>query len=279
MTVCPVCDAQALTEVQLGGTRLLHCGVCTVTITHPDERPEDPTALYTGEYTLTQTVRASAEQHRYFRYPEYWTLVGEITALLPPPGRWLDIGCDHGFFLDEVRRAGFDAVGVELSLRATAYAKRIGLEVHESVNDVHGEIDVISMWHMLEHIDDPNDMIAWCTRALRPDGLLCIRVPDFDSIWRKIFRQRWIWFHPRVHVMHYTEHSIRVLLQRHGLEVVFIRRQRPNTRLTKAAGRLARRVFQLTMEVPAPSVRDRIARVYQDITGAEIFAIARRVRS
>jgi hypothetical protein len=97
-------------------------------------------------------------------------------------------------------------------------------------------------------------------------------------VWRKIFRQRWIWFHPRVHALHYNERSIRTLLQRHGLEIVFIRRQRPNTCLTRTAGRLARRVFTRTMNVPSPSLRDRIARTYQDITGAEIYAIARRTR-
>lgn len=234
--------------------------------------------MYTGEYTLTQTVRASTEQHRYFRYPEYWKLLGEIITILPPPGRWLDIGCDHGFFLDEARRAGYDTVGVELSERATAYARRIGLEVHESVNDVHGAVDVISMWHVLEHLEDPSDMTAWCAHALRPGGLLCIRVPDFDSIWRRIFRQRWIWFQPRVHAMHFNERSLRTLLHRHDLEVVFLRRQRPNTRLTVLAGRLARRVFTTTMNVPAPSLRDLVARVYQDITGAEVYAVARRKR-
>lgn len=272
---CPVCDAHMLHEARLGKTSLLACASCTVTVTHPAERHGDPAALYADEYTLTQTVRASTEQHRYFRYPEYWALLGEIAALQPPPGRWLDIGCDHGFFLDEARRAGFDAVGVELSERASAYARRIGLEVHRSVDEVRGALDVVSMWHTLEHVDGPSGLVEWCARALRPGGLLCIRVPDFDTVWRRIFRQRWIWFQPRVHVTHFNQQALRRLLERHGFEIVFIRRQRPNTRLTASAGRLARRVFTSAMEAPAPSLRDRAARLYQDVTGAELFAVAR----
>lgn len=272
---CPVCSA-ALEERRIGSSPILYCPSCTVHVTHPSLRRDDDASFYEKDYTLTQTVRSSTERHRYFRYPEYYKLIGELSALQPPPGRWLDIGCDHGFFIDEVRRNGYDVAGVEPSQRARAYARRIGLDVEADVANVQGRWSVISMWHVLEHIGEPRAMIDRCIELLEPDGILCIRVPDFASAWRHVFGARWIWYQPGVHLVHYTDRALRQLVESSGLTVELVRRQHPNTLLTCRSYGLSTTVFRRYASLPSPSSRDRIARLYQDVTGAEIFIVARK---
>lgn len=250
--------------------------MCSVVVVEPSTRRINDEAYYSEEYTLTQTSRTSTERHRLFRLPEYYRLLHEIGSLWPAPGAWLDVGCDHGFFLDEVRRAGYTVEGVELASKARAYGQQIGLTIHASMEDVQNTFDVISMWHVLEHITEPRAMIEDLVRRLRPGGILSVRVPDAGSFWSRLLGHRWIWFQPSVHPIQFTQKSIRILLEQAGLDVISVRSQHPNSLLTRKTYHVANAVFARTVRLSRPSLRDHLARMYQDITGVEIMAVARK---
>jgi len=255
---------------------MLCCSVCGAAVVDPSARRSNAQAYYEDEYTLTQTSRSSAERHRIFRLPEYYRLLNEIGTVQPAPASWLDVGCDHGFFLDEARRAGYTVEGVELASKARAYGLQMGLTIHASLELVHNSFDVISLWHVLEHIPDPRAMIEDLVSRLQPGGTLALRVPDAGSFWSRLLQQHWIWFQPGVHVVHFTKNSIRVLLENAGLDVIAVRSQRPNSRLTRKSYHFANTVLARTVQLSRPSVRDHVARLYQDITGVEIMAIAQK---
>jgi len=255
---------------------MLTCSSCGVSIVDLSVRRSDAEAYYTDEYTLTQSSRTSTERHRIFRLPEYYRLLQEVSATRPAPGSWLDVGCDHGFFLDESRRAGYRVEGVELAARARAYGQNIGLTIHPSMSEVKGTFDVISMWHVLEHLPEPRQMIEDLVSRLNTGGVLAIRVPDAGSVWSAMLQHRWIWFQPHVHLMHFTIPSLRTLLEQAGLNVVTIRSQRPNSILTRKSYHFSNAIFARTVQLPRPSLRDQAARLYQDITGIEIMAIAQK---
>lgn len=273
---CPICSSSQLHDRVKGGSLLHECASCGVTFSDRTARRSDPDSYYANEYTLTETVRTSTERHRLFRLPEYLTLLKTISTLQPPPGTWLDVGCDHGFFLDEARRAGYRVQGVEPAAAARAYAVRIGLDVRSTIDDIDGSFDVISLWHVLEHIAEPRDFLATLASHLNSGGVIAIRVPNYASLWSRLLGKRWIWFHPHIHVFHYSASSLRELLERSGFTIEFVRCQRPNSLLTRRSYRFANTVFARTTGLSRPSLRDRLARLYQDITGAEIFAVARK---
>jgi predicted SAM-dependent methyltransferase/Zn-finger nucleic acid-binding protein len=272
--ICPVCTTPLVAH-RIGRVHMLRCPSCTVVVRHPSLALDKGAAYYETEYRLTHTVRASTEMHRYFRYPEYQRLIGDVLHVHPDAASWLDVGCDHGFFLDDVRRYGLDVCGVEPSHYARTYAQRIGLDVHRDLADVQATYDVISMWHVLEHIEDPHAMLSTLRDRLAPSGVLAVRVPDAASFWSRVLKDRWIWFQPEHHAVHYSERSLRHLLESVGFTVTMLRRQRPNNSFTRRAYHLSRAVMRRSFGTAATSMRDVLARTYQDITGQELYAIAR----
>ncbi len=135
---------------------------------------------------------------------------------------------------------------------------------------------MISLWHVLEHIEEPLKMLATIHDRLEPGGLLCVRVPDAGGLWSRLLRDRWIWFQPHHHVVHYTSNHLATVMRATGFQVMELRHQRPNTRLTRRSYRLSTDVFAHTLQRSRPSLRDRVARYYQDLTGQELYLIARR---
>lgn len=270
---CPVCTAK-LRPYRIGATPMFACDTCTVIVRDPSLAPTSGDAYYEDEYSLTHTVRASTEMHRYFRYPEYQSLIATVLRHQPDATSWLDVGCDHGFFLDDVRRYIPRVAGIELSARARAYAQRIGLDVVRDMSQLSGTFDVVSMWHVLEHIETPNVLLEELRRVMSPNAVLTLRVPDIASTFARLLGSRWIWFQPQNHAVHYTQRALHTLLERSGFSVLHSARQRPNTSLTRASYTLARRVMRHAHGTTT-SLRDRLARTYQDITGQELFVIAR----
>jgi putative addiction module CopG family antidote len=106
----------------------------------------------------------------------------------------LDIGCGSGFYLAALREAGWDGEGIEPGETAAQFArKHCGLPVHNSNAEEalaacrDGSFDLVTMWHVLEHLPDPAKVLAEVRRILRPGGTLMLEVPNFSSIWSVLF--------------------------------------------------------------------------------------------
>jgi SAM-dependent methyltransferase len=273
---CPVCLSNTLVATRLGDTPLWRCTECGVHGTQNVGTNEQTNLFYSEHYVLHSSVAAQRERHRLFRMPEYHDMIGRIIRWNPSPQRWLDVGCDHGFLLDEVRRAGMAVVGVEPQRSARAYAQSVGLDVVPGLDDVAGTFDVVTAFHVLEHIATPRDFVQSCINRLADGGVFALRVPDFGSRWRTLFGSRWVWFQPKVHCLHFDESALQRLVRECGLEVVACERRAANTMLTRRSFWLAAHVFRQYRAVPMPSMRDVLARTYQDIVGREIMLIARK---
>lgn len=254
---------------------MLRCDSCGVVVTRPEDRNARQQSYYEQDYSLTQTVRASTEMHRYFRYPEYISLIGSVKKLIDVPARWLDIGCDHGFFLDDVRRHGYRVNGVEPSTIARQYATSIGLDVVPDIRDVQGPFNVVSMWHVLEHIPEPHQYLTIIRSRMASHGVLAIRVPDAQCFWSRVLRDKWIWFQPHHHCIQFNQGALKELLENSGFEIITMTRRKANTDFTKQAYALSTEVFADAGLLQRPSMRDKLARMYQDVTGGEIFVLAR----
>ncbi len=109
--------------------------------------------------------------------------------------RLLDVGCGHGLLLDEARKLGFEAVGLELSAAGAAFGReRYGLDVREQTLDELDEderFDVITLVDVLEHVCDPCATIERCHELLSPEGVMCVVTPDPASLTARIAGRRW----------------------------------------------------------------------------------------
>jgi 2-polyprenyl-3-methyl-5-hydroxy-6-metoxy-1,4-benzoquinol methylase len=132
-------------------------------------------------------------------------------------GRLLDIGCGCGYFLHHARESGFAVRGLEISHRAALTAKREqGCEVItgdlEKIADIGGPYDVITMWHVLEHLEDPVAALQKAKESLAGDGSIFIEVPNLNSAKFRLAgaQRRWTGGnHPRYHLSFFTLRTIK----------------------------------------------------------------------
>jgi SAM-dependent methyltransferase len=138
------------------------------------------------------------------------------------PGKVLDIGCGRGLLLNKLRERGWEPQGTELSEDAAAFARdSLGLPVTtqrlEDTQFPDNEFDPVILWHVLEHVHAPKEMLREVSRILKPGGTLLVAVPNFGS-----WEARWSgkgWFHldvPR-HLTQFTLKTLRTSLGEAGL--------------------------------------------------------------
>lgn len=115
----------------------------------------------------------------------------KAAALIGPAMRVLDVGCGQGFFLEECRRRGAEAEGIELNSTAAAAGRAKGFEVHEEMledfaNRHVAKFDVVSLFQVLEHVAAPVELAAQAFRCTTPTGRLIIAVPNMDGLVGKV---------------------------------------------------------------------------------------------
>ena len=114
-----------------------------------------------------------------------------VEALLGRPPRALDVGCGSGVFLDLARRRGWRVEGVELSAgHARAVGERLGIPVHAGdfldAPLPRASFDAVSMWDLLEHVNDPRAVLARARELLTADGRLVILTIDSTSLFNRL---------------------------------------------------------------------------------------------
>ncbi len=128
-------------------------------------------------------------------------------------GRVLDVGCGRGLLLKEFQRRGWTVQGTELSEGGAAYAREVlGLEV--SIGELSSlcfppnHFDVVTLWHVLEHLPDPRVLLAEVNRILKPGGVLFVGVPNFGGCEARVCRAGWFHLDVPRHLTHFTQDDL-----------------------------------------------------------------------
>ncbi len=274
MNECKICLAINLSEFKIGSTVLLECSNCKVVFNKEVEHSNKINEYYKDKYVLDKNQLLPLQRY-YHRMPEFIKLLSFVRKYKSAPASLLDIGCDKGFFLEFARHFDYDVFGVELSENARNYAKGLGLNVYENLDCVDRKFDLIVMWHSLEHFPDPKQGLMQIKKLLNDDGILLIRVPNFNNIWRKIFKQRWIWFQPLSHYFHFTEKSLHNLLELSGMTPLYLKSGRPNNCITYFSNYISKKSFKKYFGLK-PTIKSYVYTIYEYITGIEIFAIGQK---
>jgi SAM-dependent methyltransferase len=147
-----------------------------------------------------------------------------LALLGPPRGTLLDIGAGRGRFVASARAAGWSASGIEPSARGVEAARSVyGIELERaSLADASGAYDAVSMWHVLEHLDDPGGALVHVHGWLRPGGGLVVGVPNLGSAQAAIGGARWFHLDLPRHRTHFTVAGLRAALETAGFEVVAV---------------------------------------------------------
>jgi len=137
---------------------------------------------------------------------------------LGPPGRLLDAGAGRGRFVAAARTAGWDARGIEPSARGgTEYGVVLQRAGIEDADVAPGSLDAVTLWHVLEHVEDPGGALTRVRSWLRPGGVVLVGTPNLASLQARLGGDRWYHLDLPRHRTHFTARGLRALLARRGL--------------------------------------------------------------
>jgi SAM-dependent methyltransferase len=230
---CICCDSNLGTDLFGIHTdreyRVKRCRKCGVVATFPRPTVEELHSFYDKTYFSKDSDRVGGyddyaglpESNAREMWREFCRCYPAITAIR---GRILDYGCATGGFLDEAQKTGWTCTGVELSEHAVKRARGFGIDIRQGdlfeSSLEKGCFDVLTMWHVLEHVIDPVEVIDRAHQLLKFQGYLFIELPSWSSLGRRIRRSRWAQLRPPEHINFFTPVTLANLLQTVGFRVV-----------------------------------------------------------
>ncbi len=133
----------------------------------------------------------------------------------------LDIGCGTGDFLKACQQQDWTTFGVEPNEGARKTAKNKGLTIAESLRELNGQtFDVITLWHVLEHVPNLTEQIVTLQKMLHPNGTLVVAVPNFKSYDASYYQSYWAAYDAPRHLWHFSRTSIQLLFANAAMELV-----------------------------------------------------------
>lgn len=147
----------------------------------------------------------------------------------------LDIGCNLGIFVKLAEENGWEAVGIDTDEKVIKLGRekfRVNLRNTklEEAGFKSGEFDVVVLEHTLEHIFEPLKLIRIIRKIPRRGGIIIVRVPNVEGLPIKIQNLRgeiWYGYNPRQHVWHFTQKTLRQLLESEGFEILELQANNP----------------------------------------------------
>ena len=208
--------------------RVVRCSGCSLVYTLPRLPADVLEAMYQEDYWQSE----SAQDFGYTDYlgddALYLRSLGirarHVASLYPPPGTVLEVGCASGCSLAAFAEQGYDVRGVELSAPMAARAgQRVGaqrvraggIEAAEFGIDAY---DLVVMWDVVEHVEDPVALMRAAHDRLVPGGHLVLSTQNVESPFARLLGRRWHHFKHQEHLYHFAPSTITRLLERAGLE-------------------------------------------------------------
>ncbi|MCX8019127.1 MAG: class I SAM-dependent methyltransferase [Chitinophagaceae bacterium] len=232
---CPLCGSEqispALTTRDFAVTGMdfpvWHCQGCTLRFTQHAPAETDMARFYHFENYISHTETRKGLINKLYHRVRGVTLVKKKKWIEQSTGsdsgRLLDVGSGTGAFVHFMKRSGWEVTGLEPeeAARDTALRKYgLRLEPMDSFFQLPTmAFDVITLWHVLEHIHAVHDYLKNFKRILKPEGKLIIAVPNYTSLDARIYREYWAaWDVPR-HLYHFSPEAMQVLLGLHGFRI------------------------------------------------------------
>lgn len=231
---CPLCGSEVFQAFLTAKDHLLtgesftisRCNACDFTFTLDVPPPGRIGAYYKSQDYISHSDTAKGLMNRLYHLGRNVMLAKKYRMVRKASlGRsLLDIGSGTGYFPAFMKSKGYNATGVEIDPDARAFAeKNFGLKVYSPEdflrNNIEGSFDVISLWHVLEHLDDFDAYIETMLDYLNPGGALVIALPNCSSFDARHYKAFWAGYDVPRHLWHFTPATMKLLAEKHGLNI------------------------------------------------------------
>ncbi len=231
---CPACGGKNVSKfidckdftVSKEVFSIMLCGDCKLKFTSPRPAEADIAPYYQSEEYISHSGKATGFISRMYLIIRSYTLIKKVQMILRLVGKnksVLDYGAGTGDFLNALKGAGFMVAGVEPSAQAREHARqthKIELSSNiETLSAEPGTLNVITMWHVLEHVHRLDETLEALKNLLMPNGVMLVAVPNADSYDAAVYKEYWAAYDVPRHLYHFNQPSMTMLLEKHGMRV------------------------------------------------------------
>jgi 2-polyprenyl-3-methyl-5-hydroxy-6-metoxy-1,4-benzoquinol methylase len=231
---CPICDKSIFEDyiecidntVSKENFKIVECENCNFKFTNPRPNEDEIGEYYKSETYISHTNTNKGIIAKLYQLVRKQTLKSKLSILNKldvSKKSVLDIGCGTGMFLEVCKNNGWSIDGIEPDDDARNLAerhlnKKIEKNILESFNS--NTFDIITMWHVLEHVHRLNETIEWIQNCLNFGGYLIIAVPNYKSKDAQEFKENWAAYDLPRHLYHFSQDSIYQLMTKNNFELV-----------------------------------------------------------
>ena len=233
---CPVCEStQFGTHLQVKDWMITHesftiqkCNSCGFHFTNPIPNEETIGSYYKSEEYVSHSSTNKGLVNKLYNLVRNLTLDHKVSLIrsYSKGNSVLDIGSGTGHFLNACVKEGLFVQGLEPDVDARNFAKEhfdLNLQELDTLKAIEtNSKDVITMWHVLEHVYHLKRDVAEMVRVMKDNGTLFIAVPNMDSYDAKVYKEYWAAYDVPRHLYHFQENTIKQLFSQFGLECVKI---------------------------------------------------------
>ncbi|WP_026451833.1 class I SAM-dependent methyltransferase [Aequorivita capsosiphonis] len=186
--------------------------------TSPQPDVENLPKYYESEDYISHTDEKRGLMSRLYQTVKKWSLQKKTNLIFEQNsevGSLLDVGAGTGEFLKVAKEKSWNVQGMEPNENARRLASEKGIELKSSLSDFHeNQFDVVTLWHVLEHIPNLEETISQLSDLVKPNGTLIIAVPNFKSYDAKHYKEFWAAFDVPRHLWHFSKVSIEKLFSK-----------------------------------------------------------------
>ncbi len=234
---CPVCGSENIENfLQLDdyfltkeSFNISHCLECGFKFTNPVPRETDLPKYYESDEYISHSNTSKGLINKIYQMVRNYSIKKKVGVAVANSGSGeaLDIGCGTGDFLNAMYKKGWKVKGIEPNETARKNAiNNFNLDVYDEsrlFDFDEKSFDVITMWHVLEHVYNLDKNLTQIKKILRKDGRLVIALPNADSLDAKIYKKFWAAYDVPRHLYHFNISSFSKLMDKYGFEMVKIK--------------------------------------------------------
>jgi len=192
-------------------------------ITSPQPSPENLGRYYESNDYISHTDSKRSLFEKAYHFVKGIALKNKLNLInycSSAKGKLLDIGAGTGDFLLTAKNNGWNTIGVEPNQKAKSIAINKGIQFSETTQDLENHsFDVITMWHVLEHVPNLETQIKELKRLVKPNGTIIIAVPNFKSYDANYYGKFWAAFDVPIHFWHFSKTAIHLLFEKENIKL------------------------------------------------------------
>ena len=192
-------------------------------ITSPQPSPENLGSYYESNDYISHTDSKRSLFEKAYHFVKGIALKNKLNLInncSSIKGNLLDIGAGTGDFLLTAKQNGWNTIGVEPSEKAKGIAIGKGIQFSDSTEELESNsFDVITMWHVLEHVPNLEIQIKELKRLVKPNGTIIIAVPNFKSYDANYYGKFWAAFDVPIHFWHFSKTAIKLLFEKEDIKL------------------------------------------------------------